>query len=229
MILLSGALVALNSLAAMGLAIAGVLGGFLLSHPVFKGWHERFGGEPRIGFTLVVAAVLLLGALMWFTSEPGAGGKGALLLHGGHFRQIIHSIARQMAMAAPITGNGANSLVYLLPEYHPLVPEFRAHLYETQPDLNRILLMHVDGDWMEFLVEHGFVGTSIALASMLAAFAAALQGGRAGLCIAMGVAAVLFHGAVDSVLREPVILAHIGVLCGLAPLLAPAKDGCKTR
>lgn len=189
--------------------------------------RNRQARRPR--WALPAAAVLAVGAafLLWsggFAKTVGRFradlGRPLTLLRGGEQRILKQQIALEMAKDHLWFGAGGGAYLYLFLDYHPRVPAYLRDLLAAQPDRNRIYETSVDGDWWEFLVEYGIVGTSLLAGSILGALLLWRRSGgtftSASGYLASAAALVTIHGAIDRTLREPIVLASLGVTLSLA-------------
>ncbi|HLP00764.1 MAG TPA: O-antigen ligase family protein [Opitutaceae bacterium] len=220
-----------------GAAVLSALAAAFMLWPLRDRWFSR----PRL-LTVGAAAALVLAAglsllppvratlhrVAELAREPGD------LLVGGSYRRILHDIAWQMTLDRPWLGHGAGSYVILFPEYQQRVPTFAAAVRRFQPNWNRPVHVHADGDWVEFTAEFGFVGTALFAAPWLVWLAALRRAWSfvpAAALLAAGAAFVLAHGWIDFVLRNPAVLglAAVAALLALAIVrAAPARESLES-
>lgn len=131
----------------------------------------------------------------------------ALILHGDTFRRLSHEIALEMFKDRPVLGWGGGAFLYTYATYEERVPEMAAN----RPGSSYYLLSrHADGDWYEFLVEYGLLGTGLFLLFWMPHFAlwirsrSTIQSGPLFLALAAGL--LFYHGLIDQTFRNPGVL-----------------------
>ncbi len=219
---------------------AGVIMGFLLALLfVKKEWFTRGGHSapiPRrslavVGIALLVVcggSALALGGfgktLKRFDSELR---NPITLLRGGKPRIQKQKIAIEMVKDQLWFGWGGGAYLPLFLTYHPQNPDFLRALREEQPTASRIHQTSADGDWWEFPVEYGLVGTALLAATMLMGIIMwrRVDGLRCTTSLYLIAAAVLvtLHGIIDQILRDEITLATLGVTFALAIRTAQAR------
>lgn len=147
-------------------------------------------------------------------------------LQGERFRGLLREVGLEMWRDDPAWGWGGGSFLYLFPNYESRVPELRADVYRSQPNLNRFLFPSADSDWVEFLVEYGLVGAGLLCAAAAVAAIAWWRwaGWRDGLTLflLLGAAGIALHAYLDHILRNPALFLLLsGLLTAGLRLAAP--------
>jgi O-antigen ligase len=154
-----------------------------------------------------------------FSWRENEGSRAVFWPHGGEWRYYLHRISLEMAGDRPWLGWGGGCFVYLFPDYHGKVPELAATAYRSQPSLYRLIAVHGDGDWYEFLAEYGIMGCSLLLAAWVLLVVQVIRlglGRRPELWpVAAGLAFAFLHGSIDLVLRNQAVIVLFAVLCVL--------------
>ena len=152
-----------------------------------------------------------------------------LVLHGGHYRSLLHEIALEMFSEKPLTGWGGGSFLYNYASYEHRVPE----MAENRPNFSYYLLnSHADGDWYQFLAEYGLIGSSLFAAvwvPILFLWCKNYRRQKVILLLAGGACClILYHGLIDRPFRNTGVVFMLwssGILVCKAALLnnTPSK------
>lgn len=140
-------------------------------------WQSRNGlyvflrKNTAAGMACLLAAAVALGAV--FSYSGGATTVDRLatkespvsyVIHGDTFRRLLHEVALEMVADKPWLGWGAAGYFYAYASYEARVPE----MVQNRVNFRYFrLLPYADGDWYQFLVEFGLVGTFLFAAVFL--------------------------------------------------------------
>ncbi len=212
---------------------AGVIMGLILAAIfIYQEWiarrHHHTSGSRR--WLVAVAIVCLIAGGGWVLMRGGFGRtlqrfdsefrNPITLLRGGMPRIQKQKIAVEMAKDRPWLGWGGGAYLPLFPTYHPKNPDYLRDLLREQPTLNRIQETSADGDWWEFPVEYGIIGVALLATSILGSGVLWLQikGHRCipSLYLFTSAMLIVFHGFIDRILRDEILLATLGITFSLA-------------
>jgi O-antigen ligase len=199
---------------------------------VVKGWRARPERRRLVGWIAGAGALALGVALV--TVRPlrenvarfgEFSGKPSAVLTGGNFRPIQHKVAWLMVGERPWLGWGGGSYLYLSPRHGRQVPELM-QVMRDQRQNHWPVFPHADGDWLEFLVEYGVIGTALFLGVVLAwawpLVSRIRRLGTPAAVLAGGVGLVVVQALIDPVLRNPAVL---GAAAGAAWLATRLPEG----
>jgi len=140
-------------------------------------WRSRNGlyaflrRNTAAGTACLLAAAVAIGAV--FSYSGGATtvdrlstkeSPASYVIHGDTFRRLLHEVALEMAADKPWLGWGAAGYFYAYSSYEARVPE----MIQNRVNFRYFrLLPYADGDWYQFLVEFGLVGTALFAAVFL--------------------------------------------------------------
>jgi O-antigen ligase len=191
-----------------------------------KGWRARPERRRLVGWVAsggVIAlglAVVTVTPLRETVARFGElSDRPSALFTGGNFRPLQHRAGWLMVEERPWVGWGGGSYLYLSPVYSRRVPELMQVL-RSQGQNHHPVFPHADGDWLEFLVEYGVLGT-VLLATSVGAWAWWILArirrlGTVASVFAAGGALVLAQGTIDPVLRNPAVLGAMIAAAWLA-------------
>lgn len=220
------ALFSLNSRAGIGMGI-----GLLTIAFYQEVWAARSNGTPATSPLRKIAAITTIGVLaVWLVAQSGfettlrrfTSDKltASSVLRGGSARILKQDIAVEMAKDNFWTGWGGGCYLPLFLTYHPKIPAYLVDLLGVQPDRNRIYETSADGDWWEFLAEYGATGVSLLLGivALITIVWFRSDGLKCKSSIYMMLTAhfVIFHGTIDRILRDQIVLSMLGVAFALA-------------
>jgi len=214
-----------------GMLFAGVLGVAWIihqRHALEQWWRGRRGIMVFVLLVSVVAAGTALSRTGGLDTLRRFGAEADLLRvgpHGGKIRMLEHQVALKMFNDRPWFGWGAGSYLYNYAGYDAAVPEMASNRSGYSYYL---LNPHADGDWYEFLAEFGIIGTFlfffIWLPHLIWWVRKRAWAGPAMCMPALGVALVLSHGFIDSVLRNLAIFLVLGVSSALVTKSLNLRD-----
>ncbi len=206
-----GGLIAIRSRA--GLVFACVL----LAMWLWESRHGLYGflrKNAAAGTACLLAAAVALGAV--FSYSGGATTVDRLatkenpisyVIHGDTFRRLLHEVALEMVADKPWLGWGAAGYFYAYASYETRVPE----MVQNRVNFRYFrLLPSADGDWYQFLVEFGIVGTALFAAIFLPhliRWLAVVASRRTTEILPMLASLLLlYHGLIDQTFRNSGLL-----------------------
>ncbi len=195
-----------------------------------QGGVRKHGRGLAAGLAVVAAVVLigltgggkLLGRFSSALESPGD------FMQGGHYRVLLRQIGLEMWSDRPVFGWGGGSYLYLFNEYQARVPAVVEHIYREQPTLNRLYMVSVDCDWVEFLAEYGAVGVGLLLFAVVVWVGASWRRGgwkrETAFFLTLGAVGLAAHGWYDHVLRNQAVIVLFFGLLVVGARLAKAQD-----
>lgn len=226
------ATVAVNSRAATGLATLWVI---IYAVTRWRAARKSPGPSSRPWLFLSLAAAGLIAVFVFINGSSLAGRFRPALAdpvgfaRGEPYRGLLRQVGMEMWKDDPAWGWGGGAFMYLFNNYEGRVPELRAAVYRSEPNLNHFVVASADSDWVEFLVEYGLAGTVLLVAAAAAAvFAwARWRGWRnpLALFLFLGAAGLVLHAYLDHILRNPALVLLLAALAvSLVRFAAPGRQ-----